>query len=459
MLRPKNDILQGWKDIAAHLGRDVRTVRRWEKQRHLPVRRTQGEGRASVYALTEDLNEWLLYSPAVDDTTDAALAELPSPPAVLPVPPTHSLLAPPMAMLGCLLLAIGISVYQIYAHHVFAAAPTSESYRSPIAGVDELFLQGVYLYEQRTPRSLLDARELLMQAVSKDPADAPAWSSLASVNIMLQQVGALDSAHAFGEARTAATRALQLDGFLGEARASLGFIDFLADGDALKAESEFKLALSRDPKSVCAHHRYGIVLMQEGRFPEAMEQLNLAQHLDPGSTVILASRALAMGYEGHRDEAVRLLLPVAAQQSNNPVIHARLASLAGMKPIETRLYLEQRQKLNELVANPSPIAYDKLLDTLKRSGETAAWQDLLAEAKIMTGEYKWLDVAGAEAQLGQNDLAFATLNDAMQRNPLVKNTIRSATLLEPLRADPRFDQLLISSSGSNLASDVPPSVH
>ncbi len=34
-----NDRLESWKEIAAYLGRDARTVRRWEKNEGLPVQR------------------------------------------------------------------------------------------------------------------------------------------------------------------------------------------------------------------------------------------------------------------------------------------------------------------------------------------------------------------------------------------------------------------------------------
>jgi len=33
--------LESWKEIAAYLGRDVTTVRRWEKREALPVHRLQ----------------------------------------------------------------------------------------------------------------------------------------------------------------------------------------------------------------------------------------------------------------------------------------------------------------------------------------------------------------------------------------------------------------------------------
>ena len=51
-------ILNGWKEIANHLGRGVRTVQRWE-QLGLPVRRPKGSDRSAVLALCEELDEWV----------------------------------------------------------------------------------------------------------------------------------------------------------------------------------------------------------------------------------------------------------------------------------------------------------------------------------------------------------------------------------------------------------------
>ena len=51
--------LDGWKDIAAYLGKVERTVKRWDADRGLPTHRVPGGGRASVYAYTRELDEWL----------------------------------------------------------------------------------------------------------------------------------------------------------------------------------------------------------------------------------------------------------------------------------------------------------------------------------------------------------------------------------------------------------------
>lgn len=56
---PTSHRLTSWKDIAAYLDRDVRTVMRWEKQGGMPVHRVPGGQRHSVFAYTHELNEWL----------------------------------------------------------------------------------------------------------------------------------------------------------------------------------------------------------------------------------------------------------------------------------------------------------------------------------------------------------------------------------------------------------------
>src|SRR6202521_4125164 len=50
--------LESWKEIAAYLGRDVTTVRRWEKREGLPVRRLHHSRLGSVYAYAAELDAW-----------------------------------------------------------------------------------------------------------------------------------------------------------------------------------------------------------------------------------------------------------------------------------------------------------------------------------------------------------------------------------------------------------------
>ena len=54
-----SEVLNSWKEIAAYMGRGVRTVQRWERELGLPVRRPRGKERSAVIALTPDLDTWL----------------------------------------------------------------------------------------------------------------------------------------------------------------------------------------------------------------------------------------------------------------------------------------------------------------------------------------------------------------------------------------------------------------
>jgi Tol biopolymer transport system component len=55
---PNENPLESWKEIAAYLKRDVRTVKRWEKSEGLPVHRQMHQARGSVFAYPSELETW-----------------------------------------------------------------------------------------------------------------------------------------------------------------------------------------------------------------------------------------------------------------------------------------------------------------------------------------------------------------------------------------------------------------
>jgi phage terminase Nu1 subunit (DNA packaging protein) len=57
---PKSErTLVSWKEIAAFLNRAERTVKRWERDRGLPVHRVPGGERGGVYAYAAEIEAWL----------------------------------------------------------------------------------------------------------------------------------------------------------------------------------------------------------------------------------------------------------------------------------------------------------------------------------------------------------------------------------------------------------------
>lgn len=82
--RPESgtDRLTSWKEIAAYLGRGVRTAERWEQELGLPVHRLEGKKRDIVHALPEELDAWLEeHSHQLDRNNADPTAPTPSPAA------------------------------------------------------------------------------------------------------------------------------------------------------------------------------------------------------------------------------------------------------------------------------------------------------------------------------------------------------------------------------------------
>lgn len=67
--------LDSWKEIAAHLGRDVTTAIRWERDRGLPVHRVPGGKLSRVFAYSQELDDWLRHAePAPPAAADDPVA-------------------------------------------------------------------------------------------------------------------------------------------------------------------------------------------------------------------------------------------------------------------------------------------------------------------------------------------------------------------------------------------------
>jgi hypothetical protein len=87
--------LTSWKEIAAYVSRDVRTVLRWEKERGLPVHRVPGSTGRVVFAYADELDAWLNgefdKSPPAEHPASVIPAFVPEP---VPDPITASHLTP-----------------------------------------------------------------------------------------------------------------------------------------------------------------------------------------------------------------------------------------------------------------------------------------------------------------------------------------------------------------------------
>ena len=138
----------------------------------------------------------------------------------------------------------------------------------------------------------MSAISLYHQAIEKAPEYASPYAGLSAAYIRLGHWSALPPRRAFPEARVAAMKALELDGFLAEAHTALADVNFLYDWDWAKAESGYKKALSFNPSSIQTLRSYASFLLAMKRFAESTDLTQRARQLDPASVYINAFAAV-----------------------------------------------------------------------------------------------------------------------------------------------------------------------
>jgi hypothetical protein len=99
--------LSSWKEIAAYLGREVRTVMRWEKERGLPVHRGSNGKGGVVFADMDELDAWTRGEPAAADVPVAAAV-----PPVRAVPPSWRFRV--AALTAVLAILFGLAGWQTF---------------------------------------------------------------------------------------------------------------------------------------------------------------------------------------------------------------------------------------------------------------------------------------------------------------------------------------------------------
>src|SRR5215469_1076967 len=255
--------LDSWKEIAAFFTRSERTVKRWEAERGLPVRRVPGKGRRAVFAYSNELADWLKDRPGLEAEAYDSSRDRPRTKSegskVVPRALARSLASLtndgvssritawllPLALVASVVIFVGSDGQHLKAfshRHV----PNSEA--------QDLYLKGRYFWNRRTPDDLNKGVDYFMQAIVQDPDDARAYVGLADCYNLLREFGAMPPVEAYPRALSAARRAVELDDNSAEAHASLAFVTYWWSWQGLTAEREFKRALELDPSLVRAHH-------------------------------------------------------------------------------------------------------------------------------------------------------------------------------------------------------------
>jgi TolB-like protein/Tfp pilus assembly protein PilF len=312
-------------------------------------------------------------------------------------------------------------------------------------GAYTFYLKGRYYWNERSRDALEKAIKYFEEAIRRDPGFALAYAGLADSYIVLVDHGHLPRSEGFPKAKEAARKALELDETLAEAHTSLGNI-LSCQWDWLGAEEEFARALRSNPNYATAHHWYSIHLLTLGRLDEAIEELKIAEELDPLSPMIHAYAGLvylaARQYDialAELDKALELdpnFVPALANRVDvycaESMFEEALAQLERVLPFFQPLSTAMKAEVGSVYA---------------ASGRTEKAKRILRECEEASAHERAEDVnqralAIIHLKLGNKDRASEWLEKAFEARTITPYLVKLTPHFDEISSDPRFEELL-----------------
>ena len=174
-------------------------------------------------------------------------------------------------------------------------------------GAQRAYYLARHHWNARTAKDLVRAEELFREAIAADSAYAEAWAGLAETYVLFTpseyDVPGFSEEEALRRTEETAQVAISLDSTLTAPHAALALaLDIGGHGDA--AEREYRVAIRKNPGYATAHQWYAGLLMAYARGEEALVEIDVAESLDPVSSVILVEKAEALLVVGRTEEAM-----------------------------------------------------------------------------------------------------------------------------------------------------------
>ena len=303
------------------------------------------------------------------------------------------------------------------------------------------YLRGRFYWNKRNAENIRKAMEQFRAAAEKDPGFALAYAGLADCYVLAPYYIGTWASETLPSARAYATRAIEIDQSLAEAYASLGHINTFS-WNFVEAETAFKRSIELNPSYATAHHWYSRYLRAVGRWDEAFAEIRRAKEFDPLSLVILSNIAENYIERGDMNPAQE---ECKRQLELDPNFFAAYQTLCISYSIQGRLgeALAAAQKSVEL-SNRLNGSLALVGFVQGKSGRRDAAQAVIAELekRYSQKEADGRDIAIVYMGLDQRDKVFEWLEKSYQNRSYFMATLRLELLFEPLRSDPRWDDLL-----------------
>jgi TolB-like protein/Flp pilus assembly protein TadD len=322
--------------------------------------------------------------------------------------------------------------------------PSTARTRVGNLAANNLYLQGVFQFNQRTESGLRKAMEYFGKAAEEDPGFAKAYAGMSDAQLLMANYGVAAPTEVWTKTASNASHAVLLDDESSEAHTSLAHVKAIQDWDWLGSEQEFRKAIRLDPRNPVAHHWLAMsCLMTLGRLDEALQEIMIAQSLDPVSSIISRDLAQILHFRREYDRALEQCDHTIEQ---NPHFSAAYWTLG--------LVQEQRGELEEAIAAfqraielspPSPRVVGALARTYAIVGRKLEALRLLKELNEMSKRryISPFELALIYFSLNRMDEGFERLELAFQHRCFELITLRIDPRFDNVRNDARFQKLFL----------------
>ena len=347
------------------------------------------------------------------------------------------------------ILALQNNVAQSIAGEIRLTLSPSEQQRLESAGkVDpdayEAYLRGLVAWNSRTPQGLLKSIDYFNEAIQKSPNFALAYSGLADAYSIASAVptSAMAPRDVMPKANSAAQHALILDPKSAEAHAALALVNQSFDWNFPGAEQEYQRALEINPSNGSARQWHALLLMALGRHDEALAEIEQARALDPLSPVIDSSRIQAYYFARQYDRAIDEARRALEVEPGMLFIYYHL----GQSLVQKRDYAEAISVLSKAagMSGNSDVFVMALGHANAVAGNRGEAQKAIAElaGRSQKGYVPAIYTAAIYTGLGDPDSAMKWLEKAFEERTEYLIFFNVEPMADPLRSDPRFQDLL-----------------
>lgn len=306
----------------------------------------------------------------------------------------------------------------------------------------DLYFKGLYFWNKRNALGFQQAIGYFQQAIALDPNYAPAYVGLANSYTLLTAYSTSSGALYVSQARSAALRALEIDEKSPEAHTAMALILQNHDWDWQGSEREYRRAIDLNPNYATAHHWYAEHLMWVGRFDEALAESERARQLDPLSLIIAADNGAILYFSRQYDRAIEQFRKVLEKDPS-----FGRASFVIYAYVEKGMFSEA---LAQVEASPHHVYgegawyWSTLAYIYGRAGHKERARRELEKLEPLNHLQQADPVCMMYAHLGLEDKneALADLEKAYSDHFSVMATLKVEPAFDPLRSDPRFQDLL-----------------